>query len=134
MATRSTIIVKLDGIWNAVQCHFDGYVEGVGSMLASHYSSQDKAENIIKLGCLSSLAETIEESKFYSRDCNEPYEMNKAVKIGNEDINAATACDMSWDVFDDSNFIYIFDDNEWKMYRYDKEIVIPVKSVIETEE
>ena len=64
MGTRSTIGIKSeDGTIKAIYCHWDGYPEGVGSILAEYYNSKDKAEELINLGGFSSLYETLEETK-----------------------------------------------------------------------
>jgi hypothetical protein len=60
MATRSRIAIETEsGIVNAVYCHWDGYVEGVGRTLFNHYD-KEKLEKLIKLGDISSLREKIE--------------------------------------------------------------------------
>lgn len=64
MGTRSTIGIKSeDGTIKAIYCHWDGYPEGVGSILAEYYNSKDKAEELINLGGFSALYETLEETK-----------------------------------------------------------------------
>ena len=60
MSTRSDIIVHLaNDSWARVYCHNDGYPSHNGVILAEHYASQGLAEALIKLGDLSTLAETI---------------------------------------------------------------------------
>lgn len=40
MGTRSSITVKMtDGSFKSVYCHFDGYLDHNGKMLAGHYNS-----------------------------------------------------------------------------------------------
>jgi hypothetical protein len=64
MGTRSSIGIKSeDGTIKAIYCHWDGYPEGVGSILAEYYNHKDKAEELINLGGFSSLHETLEETK-----------------------------------------------------------------------
>lgn len=57
MSTRS-YIGKWDGdSIKAIYCHFDGYPNGVGRMLKEHYNSDDKIDELISLGGISSLGE-----------------------------------------------------------------------------
>lgn len=60
MGTRSDIIVHCkDGKWRRIYCHWDGYLENNGRILFDHYTGQDKIEQLIALGDLSSLGEKI---------------------------------------------------------------------------
>ncbi len=60
MGTRSDIIVKRsDNMWKRIYCHWDGYLSHNGQILFDHYNSQEKAEALVALGDLSSLAEEI---------------------------------------------------------------------------
>jgi hypothetical protein len=62
MATRSFIgIQNPDGSVRGVYCHFDGYLEGVGSVLKSHYVDHQKVNSLVDLGGLSSLGREIGE-------------------------------------------------------------------------
>lgn len=56
MSTRSTIaIVRKDGTRTAIYCHWDGYIEGVGTTLQLAYNTAEKVEELLKLGNLSQL-------------------------------------------------------------------------------
>lgn len=58
MSTRSLIAVRQqDKTIKAVYCHFDGYPSCVGSILFNHYNSEEKANELVALGNLSSLGE-----------------------------------------------------------------------------
>lgn len=60
MSTRSIIAtVTPEGKCKAIYCHFDGYPEGVGQTLLDHYKDQNKINDLIALGGISSLAEEI---------------------------------------------------------------------------
>ena len=66
MATRSSVsTITKDGI-KAIYIHWDGYIGGVGKTLYNNYMNQEKIEELINIGDMSSLAETIEES---SKSC-----------------------------------------------------------------
>ena len=83
MATRSTIAIEhADGTVEQVYCHWDGYLEYNGRLLLEYWNSQDKLEQLIALGDLSSLGQAIGEQhefgdnvegycKFYGRDRGE---------------------------------------------------------------
>ena len=61
MSTPSTINVKTtNGDIKSIYCHFDGYPDHHVPILLNHYDSQEKAEELIALGNLSSLEESME--------------------------------------------------------------------------
>jgi len=56
MATRSTIALEYaDGTVGQVYCHWDGYLENNGRILAEHYQDPFKVRDLIDLGAISSL-------------------------------------------------------------------------------
>lgn len=72
MSTRSTIGVEMqDGTVNYVYCHHDGYLSGVGRTLLRHYNTREKALQIVSMGGVSCLEDTLENSVFYARDRGE---------------------------------------------------------------
>jgi hypothetical protein len=101
MGTRSTIALEFaDGTVEQVYCHWDGYLEHNGKILAEHYSDPFKLRDLIDQGDLSSLRSnigvehgfsvhetlhTVEEYDnlygdmcvFYTRDRGEPLRVNK---------------------------------------------------------
>jgi len=63
MATRSSIGARQkDGTIKEIYCHWDGYPECVGATLAEHYTDPEKVAQLLDLGDLSSLENTIEET------------------------------------------------------------------------
>jgi hypothetical protein len=71
MATRSRIAIEnQDGTVTAIYCHWDGYVNGVGKTLFENYD-REKLEQLIELGDISSLGETLDETVAYARDLGE---------------------------------------------------------------
>jgi len=65
MATRSTIALSTtDGI-RAIYCHWDGYEEGVGATLKSHWPTPEAIMALLDNGDLSSLGASLAESVFY---------------------------------------------------------------------
>ena len=60
MATRSTIALEFaDGSVGQVYCHWDGYLDYNGRILAEHYTDPFKLRELIDLGDLSSLGPDI---------------------------------------------------------------------------
>ena len=75
MSTRSYIgIIHTNGSIEGVYCHYDGHPEGVGATLKKHYNSSKQARDLVELGNLSSLGETLTETVAYSRDRGEDKE------------------------------------------------------------
>jgi hypothetical protein len=72
MATRSRIAIEnQDGSVTSIYCHWDGYIKTNGRILNENYTTKDKVEELIALGNLSSLDETIERTVAYHRDNGE---------------------------------------------------------------
>lgn len=83
MGTRSTIALEYaDGTVDQIYCHWDGYLEHNGQMLAEHYTDPFKVRQLMDLGDMSSLQPSIGsqhafekapegECTFYKRDRNE---------------------------------------------------------------
>jgi len=68
MATRSTIALEYaDGTVHQVYCHWDGYLEHNGKILAEHYSDPFKPRDLIDLGGLSSLRAEIGDKHAFSQ-------------------------------------------------------------------
>jgi hypothetical protein len=61
MATRSTIWIKRSElVYEGIYCHWDGYPEHNGKILAEHYNTQEKVEALLALGNLSNLDKSTE--------------------------------------------------------------------------
>ena len=83
MGTRSTIALEYaDGTVDQIYCHWDGYLDWNGKMLAEHYTDPFKVRQLMDLGDMSSLQPCIGtqhafekapegECTFYKRDRNE---------------------------------------------------------------
>jgi hypothetical protein len=68
MGTRSTIALEFaDGTVEQVYCHWDGYLEHNGKILAEHYTDPFKLRDLIDLGDLSSLRPNIGEKHAFSQ-------------------------------------------------------------------
>ena len=105
MGTRSYIGKAINGRVHSIYCHWDGYPEGVGSVLLQHYDSE-KVDGLLELGGISTLQETVEES---------------AVKAYHEDVNV----DIREDYFSNDGdygieYSYLLEDGVWKVYDHHK--------------
>lgn len=109
MATRSIIAsVDQNNEVRSVYCHWDGYPLHNGRILRMAYSDQSKVDSLLDMGNISTLANTLEECKFYARDRNE--EGQDAI-VDNydefvEDIQNGNC----------EEYTYLFKDGEWLCY------------------
>ena len=102
MSTRSTIAIedtKTKEI-KSVYSHFDGYLNGVGKCLITHYTEKEQVEQLLKSD-ISSIGENPESTKYYASNC-EP------VKYKNEYV-------FMYDLKNESclEYIYLFRGGEW---------------------
>ena len=64
MSTHANIaILKPNGNIQSIYCHFDGYPQHVGQILHDHYNNQERVQQLIALGNISSLGEKLEPSE-----------------------------------------------------------------------
>lgn len=70
MSTRSIIAKEnRDGSFTGIYAHFDGYPEHNGQILVNHYINENKIDQLLKLGDISSLGPEIgEKHSFEDRD------------------------------------------------------------------
>ena len=60
MGTRSTIAIQnADGTVTGIYCHWDGYLSNNGRILQENYTDEAAVRELIALGDLSSLGETV---------------------------------------------------------------------------
>ena len=73
MATRSNIAYRTpDGRIVSIYCHWDGYPENNGKILAEHYTDSIKIAELVGLGGISSLRPEIGEKHPFSKfECKE---------------------------------------------------------------
>lgn len=61
MGTRSTIALEFtDGTVQQIYCHWDGYLDNNGAILAEHYQDPFVLRDLIALGDFSSLCESVD--------------------------------------------------------------------------
>ena len=129
MATRSAIGIKHGDVVKAIYCHWDGYLEHNGLLLARFYDNSVKVNKLISMGDLSSLGasigeeqnfndyrevDTLEETwcKFYKRDRGEE---NVDFKTFESEADYLTNFDMGVE------FHYLFKDGKWYYSDYGKD-------------
>src|SRR5574338_98773 len=115
MSTRSSIAVeKADGKVEAVYCHFDGYLDGVGETLVLNFDSQELAEGLVSLGGLSTVAgaKDLNDVEAYARDRGERFEDNAPeVFTDLADYRARVGT-----LIGDNGYRYIFTKGEWAVW------------------
>ncbi len=125
MATRSMISLEIEkDVYKSIYCHSDGYLTHNGALLVDHYNSRDKIEELLKLGDISILAESM------NPDPNLPHSFNHderqkgvVVAYGRDRGETGTeAKDFTLkELLEDTwiDYFYIFTlDNKWKYYTY----------------
>jgi len=92
MGTRSTIAIQNeDGTVTGIYCHWDGYLSNNGRILQENYTTEDAVRELIVLGDLSSLGETVGDKVDF-----DDYESHKGQCVaygrdrGEKDVEAAT--------------------------------------------
>ena len=79
MGTRSTIALEFaDGTVEQVYCHWDGYLEHNGKILAEHYSDPFVLRDLIDMGDMSSLGKVIGKQHPFGPNYNETDPVKKA--------------------------------------------------------
>ena len=79
MGTRSTIALEFaDGTVEQIYCHWDGYLEHNGKILAEHYSDPFKLRDLIDMGGISSLGKVIGKKHPFGPAYNETDIVKKA--------------------------------------------------------
>jgi len=72
MGTRSNIQVEIaSGKSLAIYAHWDGYPSHMGQQLLDNYNTQEKAEELVRMGDMSSIGPTLKDCEFYKRDRDE---------------------------------------------------------------
>jgi hypothetical protein len=114
MATRSLIGINLNnGITKIIYCHWDGYPEHNGQLLVNNYTSPSAVFDLLGLGDLSTLGESLTSSTAYHRDRKEPWGM-----VEPRDINTSGLAGVGTDYGVD--YVYTYNDEfEWECSRLD---------------
>jgi len=104
MSTRSLIACKnQDETFNAVYCHFDGYLDGVGKVLSDNYLTEESANNLISRGDMSTLGKTLDECDFYTN-------RGETLKV-RRNLTFEQLMEKSKNMW--AEYLYIFENNRW---------------------
>ena len=138
MATRSVIAkTQPSGKIKASYCHFDGYPEYNGKILASYYTDKKKINALLAEGEISVLGHNIGEKidfndyqlchalnqcRFYHRDRGEKLR-KYTVKDASELEEYASDCN--------AEFVYLFKENKWHVLNvYDSGDFVLLESIL----
>lgn len=142
MATRSTIIAKIDGMYHRIYCHWDGYLSNNGRILVENYTTHTKVKSLIRLGDLSKLGEKIGRKHAFERPTfgTPAYEEYKksfdhmclAYKRdrGETGTQARTYHSFLEACMDSEQYIYYWDGFSWFLITDDKK-AIPLNEAVE---
>lgn len=113
MATRSFIAHEVDAGWyQAIYCHYDGYPDGVGSVLLEHYSASKQVADLLEHGDVSYFRLPDAENAspvpiYYGRDKGEVGEHNRRRSFRSESTLMAEAAKCGCE------YVYLFDGLIW---------------------
>ncbi len=128
MATRSAIGIKHGDRIKAIYCHWDGYVEYVGTALNTYYQDSIKVNRLIAQGDLSSIGADIGEEHdfgaraeylddgiatqctFYGRDRGETHTEFKSFASEEDFVSHFDGCG--------SEYFYLYDHGVWYVKSY----------------
>lgn len=134
MATRSYIGERnLDGTVDYIYCHFDGYPEHNGQILAEHYTNPNRVNELLKLGDLSVLGKFIGEKQDFDKrvvgNCLAYGRDRGEVNVGaKNDFFDALIKDQSVD------YVYVFDGDYWECFNTsDPETTINLYNIASSE-
>lgn len=134
MATRSVIarieatgVGGADDTIKAVYCHSDGYLSNNGKILDQHYRDEDKVDELLAGGDMSSLKDTIKDTIFYMRDRGE--ENKEATNLNNETKLLEFAFEEC-----DAEVVYMYAYGSWYVYDNSDKIGNTSYQFIELEE
>lgn len=74
MSTRATIAILDKNKAKSVYLHSDGYISWTGALLLDYYNTQEKAEELIALGSLSTLRERVKPLDWERHSFDNPLE------------------------------------------------------------
>lgn len=113
MGTRSRIGVENpDGSITSIYCHWDGYPDHNGAILAEHYTDIAKISELMDLGDLSSLGAEIGTKHDFNekvRNCCNAYGRDR----GEKSVGSMTVNTIEKFVADGEEYNYLFRDSKW---------------------
>ena len=119
MSTRSTIgLQHEDGTVEAIYCHFDGYLEGVGATLNTHYTELSKIQELIDLGNISILREDIGLAQDFDKPIEDTWTLAYGRDRGEINQEAVTYENRRKWIQESSDWLeyaYLWDGDSWYM-------------------
>ena len=114
MSTPAAIGIRQpDGTDRAIRLNWDGYVAHAGAILGGWYKNAEAVNDLIAIGDLSEINETVEHCVAYHRDRREQYRLPRTFAS----VEAYQYCGMEQM---SANYLYIFDDGAWHVYGLDR--------------
>ena len=120
MGTRSTIgVVLWDNTIESIYCHWDGYPNGVGAMLAEHYTCPAKIDALLALGDISTLEPEIGEQHDFDNP-TDGWTLAYGRDRGDEDITQDTHASIAkWKTrrrLNGCEFGYLWNGSTWETF------------------
>lgn len=123
MSTRSYIGKKLsDGQVKYIYCHFDGYPSHNCVILKEHYNTEEKVDQLLELGDLSSLGEEIGEKQDFDSTENKRWCMAYGRDRGESGVEANVA--PLEEIIGDQDYTYVFENGEWRCWSWEEPVEI----------
>jgi hypothetical protein len=116
MSTRSAILEKTENGYRGIYCHWDGYLENNGRILATNYTDAAKVHSLIDLGSISSLGKNVAPTRKHSFDAPQKgvtvAYMRDRGETDQEPIVSETIEDVASKI-GHNGYVYVFENNEW---------------------
>ncbi|MEK6884182.1 MAG: hypothetical protein AABY22_31420 [Nanoarchaeota archaeon] len=115
MSTRSNIgIIHEDETVTFIYCHYDGYLECVGTILYENYSNLEKLYELMELGSISSLGSNIG-TKHSFDNCPQDETNSYGRDRGEKDVSSRTLSNKYEVKKVMEEFLYLYDtkDKKW---------------------
>lgn len=126
MSTRSFICLKKGDDYKVIYCHWDGYPSNNGMILKNSYTNVGKINELLELGDISSLGNEIG-VKHNFEDRIDGWTTAYGRDRGETDIEARTYHNIEALISAGNDYgteyVYIFENNEWKCYNSEWERV-----------
>lgn len=120
MSTRSRVgIVNANGSITSIYCHHDGYPSGVGMMLLTHYTTEEKVRELIAGGDTSGIDDDVRDCPFYKKRGETDVDARTS---GNESTFRTLATDS------DAEYFYLFKDGKWRGWAFDEQLGFPYRN------
>ena len=115
MSTHARIGIKnRDNTITSIYCHFDGYLEGIGKILNTHYKDEEKIRKLMELGDISCLgSEPIDDKEGWKSKRGVLDGCCLAYKSRGENTPAKTTSPDEFYYDLKCEYNYLFDDGRW---------------------